>query len=985
MAKWKNIALISTIVAPIAFGVGDAFAQANRPTNDSDGTTVILYKRDTKGAEDSGNNAENLYWGNGNEDTNMPGSGWSWEPGVSFTAFNMGKVISIGKDGAPEISNAQVPGAPDGVTWKKILNVVKGTEALDKDKGIAVDSDTKSDYAIEFTGTTAFNAVDLRKALDEGLTDDDKEVFAQTNDNGQTSQNLKNGNWIILEDIKKGTESDVIETFATPMVLSSPMLNADTKDGKQDWFGEKTPLHLYPKNYTDTGNLRVVKTDAETNKAVEGATIAIMQLTADNEKTLTGLLEGGLLSGKPEDIENTLKEYAVDGSLQYDVIEDADNGVVFNDLVPGQTYYVLEVAAPEGYLPNGYLQKATLNAASDETPDTTIGGPNDTTVHHRGGKYELKNYDVPGLDKDINVLKAAGATDLQVNGIEENGNPIYDNKNADYDYNFQDNDTEFGVSRGKPFNYTIDLETNGDIASYKTFGITDTVPYQVEINSWTLYARVGKGGVIEKATGKDEGDGLVPILQAVDPDGNEADHSTTDGLSQKSQPYDSDNPDLEKKGVSFKFYSQEMATLFGYTGKWINDKTDAGYKASLEAQTAYISDELIWMHGQSGEYHFDPENRSVQTTGAEAPVNGQMNIEFKPTFLQKYGSWQRFKNASTKQNNASLVFKMNAQTNSAAQANVGGTNSDKDPASTDAQTDMINNRVAFNYNNGYLTGTLRDQSQTHAVGWEFRKEDSKGNAIGNAGFDLGRVVTAENVENVISQLISANNNGHEVTETTLLAMANKLGYTGDNTAKLAEIRAHLKDQENILRDAVKNDKQTMVWFIHLDDTTAKQPVIDAMASNMEMGDIYWVVDQELSTTHMSGMQDEATPDGYFQYCGVADGQYVLHEAITPKGFKQMDDLKFTIGGPGSYYVSGKGADLDEYPLVTSAGDNQDMGSDNQITGENQGEGQNWAEIKNYKKSVLPVVGGVGALSLLFIGAIAMIASYIKRKTDMREN
>ena len=95
MAKWKNIALISTIVAPIAFGVGDAFAQANRPTNDSDGTTVILHKRDTKGAEDSGNNAENLYWGNGNEDTNMPGSGWSWEPGVSFTAFNMGKVISI--------------------------------------------------------------------------------------------------------------------------------------------------------------------------------------------------------------------------------------------------------------------------------------------------------------------------------------------------------------------------------------------------------------------------------------------------------------------------------------------------------------------------------------------------------------------------------------------------------------------------------------------------------------------------------------------------------------------------------------------------------------------------------------------------------------------------------------------------------------------------------------------------------------------------
>ena len=48
MAKWKNIALISTIVAPIAFGVGDAFAQANRPTDSGDGTTVVLHKREQR-------------------------------------------------------------------------------------------------------------------------------------------------------------------------------------------------------------------------------------------------------------------------------------------------------------------------------------------------------------------------------------------------------------------------------------------------------------------------------------------------------------------------------------------------------------------------------------------------------------------------------------------------------------------------------------------------------------------------------------------------------------------------------------------------------------------------------------------------------------------------------------------------------------------------------------------------------------------------
>lgn len=977
MAKWKNIALISTIVAPIAFGVGDAFAQANRPTNDSDGTTVILHKRETQGAEIADKDSETLYWGDGNKDESGGFTSWKWESGVTFTAYSLGNIVSIDSNGKPKIAEVDVPGTNGKYQWNDILEAVDATSAKFQGKYSA----SSNQYAIEFVEQRDFDAIDLQEALTDAKVS--SVPFKATDDNGETKNDLKNGDWIILEDIKDGTQpSDSIETFATPMVLSLPMLNAKSAN---DWFGtdKDSELNLYPKNYTDTGNLRVIKKDGETNKAVKGATIAIMQLNEANKATLEDKLAKGLLSEKTTDIEETLESYAEAGSLQYKLITDADNGVVFNDLVPGETYYVLEVAAPDGYLPNGKLQEAKLRSARDRSIDPEVDG-DDVTVQHRGGKYELKNYDLPGLDKDINVLKAAGVKDLQVNDIEENGNPIYDNKNADYDYPFQDNDIDFGVSRGKPFNYTIDLETNGDIASYTKFGISDTVPYQVEINSWTLYARVGTGGYVE-ATGEDEADGLVPILQAVDPDGNETDHSPTDGLSQKSQPYDSKNPDLEKKGVSFKFYSQEMATLFGYEGAWINDKNDPGYKASLEAQTTYISDELIWMHGQSGEYHFDPENRAVQTTGDEKPVNGQMNIEFKKTFLQKYGSWERFKNASTKQNNASLVFKMNAQTNSAAQANVGGTNSDKDPASPDAQTDMINNRVAFTYNNGYLTGTLRDQSQTHAVGWEFRKEDSKGNAIGNAGFDLGRVVTAENVENVISQLISANNNGHEVQRENLLAMANKLGYTGDDEAKLTKIQDHLKGQAQTLRDAVKNGEQTMVWFIHLDDTTAKQPVIDAMASNMEMGDIYWVVYQELSTTHMSGMQDETTPDGYFQYCGVADGQYVLHEAITPKGFKQMDDLKFTIGGPGSYYVSGDGADLDEYPLVTSAGDNQDMGSDNQITGKNQGEGQNWAEIKNYKKSVLPVVGGVGALSLLFIGAIAMIASYIKRKTDMREN
>ncbi|WP_270323544.1 hypothetical protein [Weissella confusa] len=46
MAKWKNALLISTIVAPIAFGaspLGDAFAQADRPSS----TNVQVHKMET--------------------------------------------------------------------------------------------------------------------------------------------------------------------------------------------------------------------------------------------------------------------------------------------------------------------------------------------------------------------------------------------------------------------------------------------------------------------------------------------------------------------------------------------------------------------------------------------------------------------------------------------------------------------------------------------------------------------------------------------------------------------------------------------------------------------------------------------------------------------------------------------------------------------------------------------------------------------------
>ncbi|MBJ7685618.1 SpaA isopeptide-forming pilin-related protein [Weissella confusa] len=993
MAKWKNIALISTIVAPIAFGVGDAFAQANRPTNDSDGTTVVLHKRETQGEGIPGKDDENLYWGDGNLDESTAFSNWTWEAGVTFTAYNMGKVISLDKSGKPEIKDTQVPGAPTGLTWDDILEPVEGSSA----KFQQGNSDDKNQYAIEFVGADDFDATDLRNALNS-VSDVEKVPFEATNDQGETTNDLHNGNWIIIEDVTTGTfPSDATETFATPMVLSLPMLNAQ-KEGKTDWFGTQSDsyLHLYPKNYWDKGDLTVVKVDGDDNtQNVAGATLALMQLDEAGVKGLSYAIDNGLLNQNLTDIKAGVEKYALSGSVKYDVIKDAEKGVTFKDLVPGQTYYVLEIAAPSGYLPNGKLQKATLNPASEVTGDTTIGGDQDTTVDHKGGTYKLANYDKPDLDKDINVLKPAAVEDLTVKKSDKAGDedPVYHNSNAlaYQNYDFQDNDTLYGVSRGKAFNYTIDLETNSDLGTYKTFGITDNIPYQVNINSWTLYGRFGYGGVTTLGNGNE---GLVPLIQAVDPNGDTPDHSTTDGMHQVSKKYNSKN--TREMGVSFKFYNLEAAKAFGYEGSFVEQpkagEDDTAYRNSLTEQTNWIATHLIHMYGFNGQYSFDEKNQAVQFDATDEDkklLNGEMNIDFSQEFLEKYSKLANFTSVTEKGISSSMVFKMNAQTNSAAQANVGGDNKDVKEGVT-PQTDMINNFVTFKYNNGFVSGTMNDQSQTNAVGWEFQKTDSKGNPVSGAGFDLGRLVTEQNVENVISQLISINNNGNAVYDDTKVRMADKLGYTGSRQDKIAEIENYLAGQAAELRNAVKGGKETFVWFIHLaakgEEGTDKnkQPIIDAMDSHMEMGDIYWVTDDRLATTHLSGVDR-----GYFQYCGVADGNYVLKESITPKGYKTMDELKFTIGAKNSFYVDENGESKNpEYPTVTSAGDNQQMPSDNQITGrvgDDATAADNWASIKNYKKSVLPVVGGVGALSLLFIGAIAMIASYIKRKTDMREN
>ncbi|MCW0926685.1 SpaA isopeptide-forming pilin-related protein [Weissella sp. LMG 11983] len=143
-----------------------------------------------------------------------------------------------------------------------------------------------------------------------------------------------------------------------------------------------------------------------------------------------------------------------------------------------------------------------------------------------------------------------------------------------------------------------------------------------------------------------------------------------------------------------------------------------------------------------------------------------------------------------------------------------------------------------------------------------------------------------------------------------------------------------------------------------------------MTSSMEMGDIYWVTNNSLATTHKSGR------DGYLQYCGVADGRYLFRESIAPDGYKQMADVKFTLSsGPDSVYQP-----TDEFPALEDA-KGVSLGTDSQITGLVENLDGEYVHIKNYAKGMWPVTGGIGALVVFAIGGVLMTSALVKRRHD----
>lgn len=688
-----------------------------------------------------------------------------------------------------------------------------------------------------------------------------------------------------------------------------------------------------------------------------------------------------------EQVQNLQAYLAKSASAQQTVSTNDNGDATFDDLANGQ-WIVFETEAPATIESRSQPMVLNLPMANPVETEGSQGAWFDGSGNYNVNLYpkDFQGYGVePTIDKMINTLQNVAVDELNATWDADKGHPIYggtsvsdDAAHVKSDVTFLENDNKFGVSRGKSYNYTLDMQLPKTINTFSEYGFVDTIPYEVTVNSWTMYAQVN---------GK-----LTPMIQAVDPNGNDS-KSSSDGLSQPKSDYDSERvvtPDDKEADVNFKFAEVNgdngriAARIFGYGG------TLGKTPEALAEQTKFIAENLLRMQGYTATYQF---NGDVVTEAGQYGANraiidadtGQMKITTKETFRSRLADWDGLKNDTT--GRTSIVFKMNTQTNSAAQANTGD--------------NKIDNKVQMLFDNGVTnqdTATdktgLKDSAYTTAVGWEFHKTDKYGNPLRGAGFDMGRLVTAQNLENVISQLLSEDNNGNPINDASYLEMFehlkgsaeyvdefNKSDYTTDS-AKIAAVKTYLDGQAADLRkrvaeyeaapDSEKSKYEVYVWFIHLDNQGhgKNQPIVTDMTSSMEMGDIYWVTNTSLATTHKSGR------DGYLQYCGVADGRYLFRESIAPDGYKQMADVKFTLSsGPDSVYQP-----TDEFPALEDA-KGVSLGTDSQITGLVENLDGEYVHIKNYAKGMWPVTGGIGALVVFAIGGVLMTSALVKRRHD----
>ncbi|MCT8393679.1 hypothetical protein D0504_08140 [Weissella confusa] len=950
MAKWKNALLISTIVAPIAFGagpIGDAFAQADRPgKNGTADETVVQIHKYIKSTTD-GTGSQNVVWGDGTAGTGtvLENNGFALaKQTYTFTAYQIpNSAIKIDNDkssdtyGQPIITGdwadyfEVVEASDPNQTGHDTTNVTNAARVNQYTIALKADADVE---AME-------DAVEAANAADPTL---EKHVAATTNgvatfqdginpDNG----GLENGNWVIIE---TGSQESTKEK-STPMVLSLPMMKGAADGG---WFGSQTTndyLHLYPKNYADRANLKVLKKNAEDNTGVDGAKIALLKgLPAADIQALIDtakFTDAGVVSDEGTksfyDLEVTQRIAALKAAgitVVQQVVDSAnvdylttggdDHSVTFTDLDPEATYYVLEIDAPTDYDVNGTVQEVTLEAGDDYEDDKTVGtGESPTVVYYQGSEYNLTNYDEPDVDKQINVNSPVNelSTDTTLGDT------------------FEQNDDTIGVTRGQEFQYLIKSELNKDFGTYNSYSLTDTIPYQVNVRDVTLGLELN-------------GD-YVPLFVAHDPKADDPD--TYGGVN-----YNSDATDTT---TTFKFASEDAATILGYTGAYDDDNVDAYIKT------------LVKLFGTTSKYGFtDDTNRAVDPTQT-AP--GTMTIEMKAPMIEKLGV--ELESQTTANNYLTVI--LDSKLNAAGQA---GT---------------LTNEIDLSYRTKYEPGTSEDKTSTFTAGWEFLKKNGDGEKLANAGFDLRRdVSSASDVQEVKAALLTEahlpTSDGQPTTFTDkskadMVAAINQ-NRASDDQVTWSDVEDMLNEQDS------KIDTDAEVYFVHLDKDN--QPVIEMSAAGMgsdePMGAIFWTTIPELATTHIT------TDDGYLQYCGLSAGRYALLETEVPAGYVQMAEQKFTLSGyetnkDGSYVLDANNqkiptlAETADYPYLGPDGQVA-MATDDKISGTDEDGDMvdnTYVTIVNEKKSIFPLVGGLGTMFAVIAGLLAMGLALLKRKKDMK--
>lgn len=1033
MAKWKNALLISTIVAPVAFGaapLGDALASKKSAVPQSTDVTIHKYIKNEASSETG---SDYIYWGNGtNTDANNPfASDSTWLQGAAadgyvFTAYTLpktvtlyndddeviqengkdvtGKLITFTDDDEPVVAHSlidstAVQGTPlYGLFWDDVLSV----DPMPMDDVVSAAGNTTSSKVNQYTISilNTFQKDSFYTALQAELTEADSETTA--NGGTATFDNLPNGNYIIFEtDTSAHPE---VKDKSVPMVVSLPMMNptATSDTDEKYWFdnGGTNNVHLYPKNYVTSADLLVKKVDGTTGADVIGATFAIFQATADEQKDITELLESKI-DGEPymevtalDDIKAAIKGILGDASeATYDDL--TTDGTVANDtftgLKPGATYYVVELDAPGEYNAKGNLQQVVFGNADAPLTDNKVE-VSSPYVDYTGGSYTFTNMN-GDLDKTVTIN---GTTTGQGQYDKENSKNL--------------GDTTQGVNRGQDFTWGIKSNLSTDFTDFdKAYTITDTLPYQA--NWYSMDIAIA---------------GIADLLQVKH---NNPQGETTGGLTGHKVSFDNQstaNATYDAHGDT------NFTALMTADGGWKNNQgiTLKGNFAALPTAMATkigVTDQVefdTWLNqniqisGNSSNYEFQTKNRVAVPVGdtdgdGQADGAGKLVIDFKTDAARQLLADLA---AATTSANRNVDITLHAQANSGAQA------------------DVFLNDAELKLENTYTDSKDSDQVQTFDAGWEIVKTNQSGEKLAGAGFDLAVEISSANkagllqnfyngkakdssdvvynrtsddakhpewinmfVEAALSKqftqskysdydtydIATSKDTLAEKTE-ALTKLAYASNFATDNLINAEALEALPAEDTPTLHDLLvsmmnpddyEENGQGVLFFMHKDAATgAAMADMDMGATGVIMGDVIWTPVQAWATTHITG------DDGYIQYCGLAAGTYALIESKTPNGYEPLTSTatlgnnqlfqhaeKFELGMPGS-----------------TVQDSLKTGT-NQASGEIDGDPDVNEDVNvvNSQKSIFPLVGGLGTLFAVIAGLLAMGLALLKRKKDMK--